>query len=255
MRDGRKDRRPGNEPRSIWWSAAAAVAVLSAARWLRAPDLPYLAVGVGATVTAVSLSLRRHGSGATAARTASFALAVLALVAVTDQYALGRLEHDWPAMSASITDNAQTTARSTLNSLANTLHGTALRALDAPSDAADAFRVLEASLGPERFATEQGVVLFRSGTPVAWAGTMRAPPSDDSSTYAVTWSDFYITLQASASRGGSRAVATALLHADPPADRLARALDEWIVRRTGVVGRDSCRSSPCRRGSRRSALA
>ena len=210
--------------------------MLSAARWLRAPDLPYLAVSVGATVAAVSLSLRRHGGGATAARTASFALAVLALVAMTDQYALRRLERDWPAMSASITDNAQTTARTTLNNLANALHGTALRALDAPNDPAGAFRVLEASLGPERYATEQGVVLYRAGTPVAWAGTMRAPASDDSSAYAVTWSDFYITLQASASRGGSRAVATALLHADPPADRLARALDEWIVRRTGVVG-------------------
>ncbi|HTA73270.1 MAG TPA: HAMP domain-containing sensor histidine kinase [Gemmatimonadaceae bacterium] len=222
--------------RSWWWSAAAAVAVISAARWLRAPALPYLGVSVGATVVAVFLALRQRGSGAIAARTASFALAAFAVVASADQYMIWQLETDWPAVSASITTNAQTTARATLNNLANTLHSTAVRALDAPSDSAGAFRAVAASLGQERYATERGVVLYRASAPVAWAGAIRAQPSDDSAAYAVTWSDFYVTLQATATRGGSRAVATALLHADPPADRLARALDEWIVQRTGVVG-------------------
>ena len=236
MRDGRRERPGGNQPRSLWWSAAAAVAVLSAARWLRAPELPYLGVSVGATVATLALARRRRGSGTIAARTASFALAVFALVASADQYMIRQLETDWPAVSSSITTNAQTTARAALNDLAKTLRGTAQRALDAPSDPAGAFRAVASSLGPERYATERGVVLYRAAAAVAWAGAVRAEPSDDSASYAVTWSDFYVTLQASVTRGGSRAVATALLHADPPADRLARALDEWIVGRTGVVG-------------------
>jgi two-component system nitrogen regulation sensor histidine kinase NtrY len=207
------------------------VAVISAARWLRAPDLPYLGVAVGATVAAVWLSFRRRGM------TASLVMAGFALVAMADQYSILRLERDWSAMSASITRNAQTTARATLNDLAETLHATALQALSAPNDPGDAFRALSASLKPERYATEQGVVLYRAGAPVAWAGRIRAVPSDDdSAAYTVTWSDFYVTLQASVTRNGSRAVASALLHADPPADRLARALDEWIVQRTGVLG-------------------
>jgi len=206
------------------------VAVISAARWLRAPDLPYLAVSVGATVVAIWLSFRQRGM------TASLAMAVFNLVAIGDQYSILRLEHDWPAMSASITANAQTTARTTLNDLAKTLHSTAVRALDAPNDPAGAFRTLAASMNPERYATEQGVVLYRAGAPVAWAGRVRVEPSDDTATYAVTWSDFYVTLEARVTRNDSRAVATALLHADPPADRLARALDEWIVQRTGVLG-------------------
>src|SRR5581483_487478 len=168
--------------------------------------------------------------------TASLAMAVFNLVAIGDQYSILRLEHDWPAMSASITANAQTTARTTLNDLAKTLHSTAVRALDAPNDPAGAFRTLAASMNPERYATEQGVVLYRAGAPVAWAGRVRVEPSDDTATYAVTWSDFYVTLEARVTRNDSRAVATALLHADPPADRLARALDEWIVQRTGVLG-------------------
>src|SRR5579862_59858 len=222
--------RRGSDMRSGWWSAVTAVAILSAARWLRAPDLPYLAVSVGATVAALWLSFRRRGM------MASVVMAAFALVAIADQYSIVRLERDWPAMSASITENAQQTARTTLNDLANTLHTTALRALDAPDDPAGAFRALAASLKPERYATEQGVVLYRAGAPIAWAGRVRAEPSDDTTSYAVTWSDFYVILEASATRDGSRAVATALLHADPPADRLARALDEWIVERTGVLG-------------------
>src|SRR6185503_15496099 len=46
----------------------------------------------------------------------------------------------------------------------------------------------------------------------------------------------YLTLYATATRGDLRAVATALVHADPPADRLARPLDADVARAAGVRG-------------------
>ncbi len=232
MPAGQRDRRGG--ARSSWWSAAAAIAVLLAARWLRAPDLPYLVATVCATVATLALAAPRRGPGTSAARAASVLLTAFALAGMAGQYALWRIDQFWPAVSQDVVARAQGTAQQALGRLSASLTRTATRALDAPSDPPAAFdavrRVLGQAVDPER-----GIVLYRNGGPVAWAGTIRTPPSDAPG-LSVTWSDFYVTLQAAVTRGASRAVATVLLHADPPADRLSMALDEVITRRTGVSG-------------------
>ena len=83
---------------------------------------------------------------------------------------------------------------------------------------------------------ERSVVLYHDDQPVAWAGTERSVPKLDDSTFSVVQTPFYLSIQATARRGRNRAVASALIHADPPADRISTPLDRLIARRTGVDG-------------------
>ena len=53
---------------------------------------------------------------------------------------------------------------------------------------------------------------------------------------AVVRTAFYATLQVTARDGADRATAIALLHAEPPANRLATPLNERVAARTGVSG-------------------
>jgi signal transduction histidine kinase len=88
--------------------------------------------------------------------------------------------------------------------------------------------------GPE----ERGIVLFRGDSAVAWAGPIRVLPArssrDTVDMIGVAASQFYLALYATARQGDKRAVATALVHAAPPADRLARAMSSRLVRDAGI---------------------
>ena len=87
--------------------------------------------------------------------------------------------------------------------------------------------------GPE----ERGVVLFRGDSAVAWAGSIRVLPSPagrPEDAVGVAASAFYLTLYATAARGDARAVATALIHAAPPADRIARGMSARVVAASGI---------------------
>ena len=108
----------------------------------------------------------------------------------------------------------------------------AQRALDAPSSAESAFERLS-HLGLSK---EEGVVLFDRGVPVAWSGRLAVDPSTSRSPVSVTITPFYTTMFASAERGTRRAVATAVIHAEAPADRLARTLDSKIKGREDLQG-------------------
>ncbi|HEY2596111.1 MAG TPA: hypothetical protein VGK33_19640, partial [Chloroflexota bacterium] len=115
--------------------------------------------------------------------------------------------------------------------ITQTLARNAARALDAPEPAAAAFNwIAPLARGPG----DRGVVLYRAGAPVAWAGRIIAPIDSSGSAFAVVRSSFYTVLQATATRGQSRAIATAVLDADPPADRLSDPLDADVAARTDV---------------------
>jgi len=118
-----------------------------------------------------------------------------------------------------------------LTALAEALGRSASAALDAPASPAAAFAwVAPLARGPG----DRGVVLYRARVPVVWAGWIGAPIDTSVARLAVVRSAFYVVLQATAIRGRDRAVATALLHADPPADRLTEPLDVEIGSRTHV---------------------
>ena len=108
----------------------------------------------------------------------------------------------------------------------------AQKALDAPATIYEAFDHLVA-IG---LTGEEGIVLFEHEAPVAWAGQIVVDPTTASAPFSATITPFYTTITAVARRGERRAVATAVVHAESPADRLATSLD------ARVEGRDQIES-------------
>ncbi|MBA3340497.1 MAG: HAMP domain-containing histidine kinase [Gemmatimonadaceae bacterium] len=110
------------------------------------------------------------------------------------------------------------------------LASAARRALDAPPDAARAFEYLK-GVGLDR---HSGVVVLENGRPLAWNGQLRTDLESAGPGTTVTMTPFYVSLNVSVTRGSRRAVASALLHAEPPADRLAERLDAGVDSRESV---------------------
>jgi len=108
----------------------------------------------------------------------------------------------------------------------------ATRALDAPPDPEGAFSFLSART-PRR--DGESVVLFDHSRPFAWSGEMRVDPDTVVSPVSVTFSPFYTTLNVVTTRGGRRAVASAVLHAAPPADGLTESVADNLAPAQGVA--------------------
>lgn len=118
--------------------------------------------------------------------------------------------------------------RSAIAGLARAISSTEVRlgaiarsALTAPANPREAFEYLE-SITP---LPETGVLLLDGSSPVAWAGQIRVAPVTADIGSFVRFTPFYTVLEVVASKGSRTAVAIALLHAEPPADRVAAALD------------------------------
>lgn len=105
-------------------------------------------------------------------------------------------------------------------------------ALDAPADPAGAFAFLSAR-SPQK--EGESVVLFDHDHPVAWSGEMRIDPDTLRGPVSVTFNPFYTTLNVVAARGNRRAVASAVLYAAPPADRLTESVAERLAPAQGVA--------------------
>ncbi len=213
---------------TFWWSASTTVALLSGAAWLRDPAVPYLAVCSAATLATIVQTAGRRRMGA---RLAALALLAFCALAAAGQWTLAKIERAWPAAEAEIATRATSAMHDQLARITQRLAHDAARALDAPAPAAAAFDwIAPLARGPG----DRGVVLYRAGAPVAWAGRIIAPIDSSGSAFAVVRSSFYTVLQATATRGQSRAIATAVLDADPPADRLSDPLDADVAARTDV---------------------
>jgi two-component system nitrogen regulation sensor histidine kinase NtrY len=112
------------------------------------------------------------------------------------------------------------------------LDARATSALDAPADAEEAFAFL-ATRAPQK--DGKSVVLFDHNRPLAWSGEMRIDPDTLTSPISVTFSPFYTTLNVAKIRGNRRAVASAVLHAAPPADRLTQSVGSRLAPEQGVA--------------------
>ena len=118
-------------------------------------------------------------------------------------------------------------------------------ALDAPNDAEGAFAYLS-TRAPER--DGESVVLFDHDHTFAWSGKMRVDPDTLSSPVSVTFSPFYTTLNVVRTRGSRRAVASLVLHAAPPADRLTQSLDSRLAPLEGVASYEFAPAANARGG-------
>ncbi|MDB4871602.1 MAG: putative two-component histidine kinase [Gemmatimonadales bacterium] len=104
-------------------------------------------------------------------------------------------------------------------------------ALDVPADAPAAFAFLH-----RRALQRDGesVVVFDHNRPLAWAGKIRINPDSLVNPVSASFSPFYVTLNVVKTRGDRRAVASVVLHAIPPADRLTESLDSRVAPVQGV---------------------
>jgi two-component system, NtrC family, nitrogen regulation sensor histidine kinase NtrY len=106
-------------------------------------------------------------------------------------------------------------------------------ALDAPKNLPGAFAYL-ARQAPQR--DDESVVLFERDQPVAWTGRVWMDPDSLASTaVSVTFSPFYTILRVSKTRQPRLAVASVVLHAAPPADKLVEAMDARLQMAQGVA--------------------
>jgi signal transduction histidine kinase len=157
-------------------------------------------------------------------------------LAAVGQLTLLRIEKQWPETSAQITRQSAKVMQRELSVLARDLRNEATAALDAPAEPGPAFQRLARLVGRN---PERSVVLFRRDRPFAWAGVARSMPEDPGGRggeFVLVRTAFYLSIQTTVRRGSDLAVASALIHADPPADRLSQPLDADIARRTGVGG-------------------
>lgn len=106
----------------------------------------------------------------------------------------------------------------------------ATKALDAPSDAEGAFAFVRKLPGGR----ESGIVLIDRGLPFVWSGQIKTGLTEIPNGTAVVATSFYLSLQVAAGKGARRAIAMALIHAEPPADRIAIAVDQRIAARNTV---------------------
>jgi signal transduction histidine kinase len=137
--------------------------------------------------------------------------------------------------AAERTDAGAGAVRSLERALADTrqrLDERAARALDAPRDPEDAFAYLS-SRSPER--DGESVVLYDHGRPLAWAGAMRIDPDTITSAVGVSFTPFYTTLNVVKTRGDRRSVASAVLQAAPPANRLSESVEARLAPPQGVA--------------------
>ena len=119
-----------------------------------------------------------------------------------------------------------------LNDARQRLADRATQALDAPADRQAAFDFLSAR---SPLWGGESVVLYDRTRAFAWSGEMRIDPDSLSSPVSATFSPFYTTLNVVKTHDGRRAVASAVLYAAPPADRLTESIDARLAPMQGVA--------------------
>ncbi|HEV7991961.1 MAG TPA: hypothetical protein VGP25_09060, partial [Gemmatimonadaceae bacterium] len=212
--------------RALIAPAAAGTALLAASGWLAEQGVGYLAACLLATAVAVVATVRLTPSTMRVPMTfACAALAVLSGLAVRAEQRLER----FAAAPAEVRVEQATSQRALLKSAVDD----ELALLQRASRAAILFRGtsremvthLERSIGDQ---ARRGALVMRGDTLVAWAGTLHADPHSLTRASGVVATPFGLTLYAASDSAGVRAIATSLLYAQPPADRLVRGLAQRL---------------------------
>ena len=215
------------------WTLSAGVALVADASWLRNPGIRYLFASVAATGVAILIALglpRRSRGWAYAEVTAAV---VFCALAIRTQRQLGRIDDDWSMYRMSIVRHGTLELSHELDAVTRQIRATAIDALGAPASGADAFAALRQDV---HHRPGLGVVLYRRGRPAAWAGTNVVSTDTLVAPVGVVQSPFYVTVYAAAARGETRAVASAVIHAESPGDSLVSALADRVASRVGLDG-------------------
>jgi hypothetical protein len=119
-----------------------------------------------------------------------------------------------------------------LNETRERLDERATNALNAPADAPAAFDFLS-KRSPQR--EGESVMLFDHGRPLAWSGETRTDLESVTAPVSVTFSPFYITLNVTRSTAVRRAVASMVIQAAPPADRITASIEDQVAPAQGAA--------------------
>ena len=211
------------------WLFPAAVGVVGAAIWLRAPSPAWLvAVAAAVFVTAVfgERAVRRRSP-----RIVTVLGVLFVATASWQQADLRRIETRFDAWAAAAIRRGDASAARALPIAAQRVRLLASRALDAPTRPAAGFKYLA---GLDGIDARTSVVLYRNGLPVSWAGDPRAVPEVLRGDLGVERLRFYLVLYAAERRDDAVAVATMVLDADPPARHLVQGLGADLAERASV---------------------
>lgn len=122
-----------------------------------------------------------------------------------------------------------------LNDARQQLEERAENALNAPPDPANAFDYLS-KRSPQH--AGESVIVFDHDRPLAWAGEIRNDIDTLVTPLSVMFSPFYLTMNVTKSRGTRRAVASTVVKAAPPADRLTESVESRVAPVQGVESYD-----------------
>lgn len=196
--------------------------------WLADQHVGYVIGAIIATVLAVATGRRSNAVGARAPLYLTAAgLLVATLSAGRAEFRLGQFERAPAAVSAQQAAEEQAVLRRRLDDELVALREIASRGTTL-ADSTDA-RTAVASLG--RIIGDldhRAAMVLRGDTLIVWAGTLHANPLAFSAPAGVLATPFGLTLYAAVDSGATRAVATSLLAAEPPADRLSRGLAQRL---------------------------
>jgi two-component system, NtrC family, nitrogen regulation sensor histidine kinase NtrY len=218
--------------RSEAWLWGAAALTVGVALWVRLPSLGLaltLVFGAGALMA----PLVRAGRSAALRRVLfAAAAAVFAAVALGYHLRVARLNADGPAIRERIARAASQALADASRAEGEELRRIALAALDAPAGEA-AFAALGAMVPADG---GRAVILARNGTPVAWSGRLLLALDSLPTSSGMIATSFYLVAYAVEQRGTALAVATSVMHAEPPADALTPSVAARIAEAAGVSG-------------------
>lgn len=214
------------------WLALAVAIVLTAAAWIRTGAPAWLWTCALAVVVAMPLRMR-------AGRRRDWVLLLMAVLFVLEGIRARRervtREADWQTWSRVAAANATERFATRIETTARELREAAVAAVAAGAPGPGLWEGLERHVAGH---PERSVVRARGGRLEAWAGRLHVPLDTLPSTHGVMATPFYLSLYVVERRGDVTAVASALLHAERPADRLTAPLDATLAHETGVAGFD-----------------
>ena len=209
--------------------AAAAAALLLASGWLADPRIEYVAGCLIATVIAVVAGLRWTPVALRTPLAVSLAALVALIVAAgRAELRLGEFARAPAQVGATRSAAQQERLQRAVDEELVRLRRAARRGLTLPGASADPGEIvskLERAIGDP---AHRAVFLVRDDTLYSWAGTLHANPRALTGPSGAVATAFGLTLYAAVDSGGTRAVATSLLYAAPPADRLTRGLSQRL---------------------------
>ncbi len=203
-----------------WWLAITGGSAFGIAWWLQSLQEPAILVAILlALVGAATAGRARAGLPGIVGAVLLFVTLTAALLG---QRRLDRIERSWDTYSAEATISGVENLRDAVRREVEALDRLVSSAMSAPPSAAEAFDYL-ASFGPQP--AHRGVVLSDRAGPLAWLGALRVPETAAGDTSGLVTTPFYVAIRRVARQGSRTAVADAVLHADPPADRIASSLE------------------------------